>query len=225
MLNDADLYDADYFNTRYYDTDQARYEMYRQEIKRIVAKVPQGRILDVGCGTGGFLQAFDDRWERYGVEPSPYAANIARAKGVNVTLTMPTFESWNEYFDVIVFRGTIQHINTPLQDIQRAYEMLKAGGVIVFLATPNTGGIIYRLFQDLPPLDAPRNWCLFSDKTLCNILTRLGFVRQEVIYPYLDTPYARPFRDLWRFFLRFFGVKKPFAFWGNMMEVYTWKPG
>jgi hypothetical protein len=83
--------------------------------------------------------------------------------------------------------------------------------------------VVYRLFQDLPALDPPRNFVVFSDRVLGQCLLNLGFRDPTFVYPYLGTPYARPLSDHARFVLRLFGVKTRFAFWRNMMECYAQK--
>jgi SAM-dependent methyltransferase len=41
-------------------------------------------ILDIGCGNGYFLDQFDKRIKRVGIELNPYAADIARRKGLQI---------------------------------------------------------------------------------------------------------------------------------------------
>jgi hypothetical protein len=96
---------------------------------------------------------------------------------------------------------------------------------MIFLATPNIGGLYYRLFQELPALDPHRNFMLVSDRILKQLLENLGMDVLAFEYPYRDTPYSRPVRDCLSFALRCLGVRKKFAFWGNMMECYARKPG
>ena len=96
---------------------------------------------------------------------------------------------------------------------------------MVFLATPNIGGICYRLFQDLPALDPTRNFMLVSDRILSQLLRNLGMDVVALEFPYRGTPYGKPLRDLLSFALRCLGVRRKFAFWGNMMECYARKPG
>ena len=91
------------------------------------------------------------------------------------------------------------------------------------LATPNAGGIVYRMFQDLPALDPPRNFVVFSDKILRQCLMNIGFHRVSFVYPYASTPYASVIKDHLLFMLHLVGGKQKFAFWRNTMECYAVK--
>jgi SAM-dependent methyltransferase len=200
--------------------------MQDQERARLRRHKIGGRILDIGCGDGDFLAGLDDRWEKWGVDISPQAVKLATDKGIRME---PYSERWpegfaEEAFDVIVFRGTLQHIDLPFYVLRECARMLNPGGVLAFLATPNAGSICYKLFGSLPALDPPRNWWVFSERELLNVLGRLGLKVEEVVYPYWGTPYARPLRDLLDFLLRLIGFRRGFAFPGNMMEVFARKP-
>ena len=69
-------------------------------------------------------------------------------------------------YDLIIFRGTIQYISDPFQKISDAFESLKSGGKIVFLATPNTRSIYFYLFKTLPFLEDKYMYWLPSDANL-----------------------------------------------------------
>jgi len=126
-------------------------------------------------------------------------------------------------FDLVVFRGSIQHIDEPFHMLRQGAAVLKPGGWMVFLATPNADSLVYKLWGDLPALDPPRNFWIPSARTLGNALQNFGLNVQSTEYPYWGGPYAHPARDLWRFCARLVGIKKPFAFPRNMMEVYARK--
>ena len=222
MIDDSALYDADYFGERDYGIDPRREKAYALERKQIWlhAKKP-GDILDIGCGTGDFIAALDDRWNKYGYEPSEYAAGIATKKGVKMFRALRTIES--ESMDVVVFRGTLQHINDPVTGLAQAARILRRGGSLVILATPDADSLVYRIWHNLPALDWPRNWIVFGSYELRNIIQRLNFDGIEIKHPYWSTPYASPLSDLLKFFISLFLGWRKFAFPGNMFELYAVK--
>jgi SAM-dependent methyltransferase len=218
--DDANLYEREYFD-QYYLLDRQREKMYLQEHKRIVARCQFGRVLDIGCGIGGFLQTFDDRWEKYGFEPSDFAAEKARGHGITMLRSVQSADF--AFFDVVIFRGTLQHINFPMRALVQAARVLKPGGLLVILATPDSDSLVYKLFGQLPALDPSRNWVLFGSRFLSNILSRLEFEKIEVLHPYWGTPYANPIMDFFKFLLSMVAGWRKFAFPGNMMEIYAVK--
>ena len=221
-----ELYPPAYFLGHGYGIDTKRDAMYQQERRRIYSYKREGRILDVGCGVGAFLECFDDRWEKWGIEPARFAQEAARPRGVRIIEPEDLLTSG--YFDVIIFRGTIQHIPRPFKYLEDARWWLKDDGVLVLLATPNTNSPYFWKRKTLPALDPPRNWLLPSDVMLLNALSNLGFRVDQVVYPYWRTPYARPIQDHLRFALTWLtnghaGGK--FPFWRSMMEIYAFKVG
>ena len=222
MSIDADLYDAKYFIQRDYGLDAKRQIMYRQEVARVWAHTKAaGSVLDVGCGIGEFITQFDDRWARYGYDPSEFAASKAAAKGVIMFRNLNSIDA--ESMDVVIFRGTLQHIDTPIEDLVQATRILRKGGWLVILATPDADSLVYKIWGNLPALDAPRNWIVFGTRVLKNIVQRLSYTDIEIIRPYLGSPYADPIRDFAKFTISLFLGWRKFAFWGNMFELYCRK--
>jgi SAM-dependent methyltransferase len=201
--------------------EEARQAMREQEWDRIRRRtgLTAGTVVDVGCGLGELLDLLpDDSWKKFGVEVAETARATCRKKGISFEL--PPGESW---CDLVVLRGSLQHLDRPVASLDSAHQWLRPGGWLVLLATPNAGGVVYRLFQDLPALDPPRNFVVFSDRELGQCLVNIGFRDPTFVYPYLGTPYARPLSDHARFALRLLGVKTRYAFWRNMMECYAQK--
>jgi len=216
------LYEAEYFEDK--ELARKRSKMYLQEFTRLKKYLDinkGGNVLDVGCGTGDFLSLFATGWKKYGIEISDFAREIAQKKGI-----ITDFELKDNFFDLIIFRGTIQHIPDPISKIGECYYWLKEGGFLVFLATPNTNSIYYKLFNTLPMLAERYNFLLPSDIMLRQILTNFGFKVKAFEYPYRNTPYARPTRDIFSFFLKLF-IRKDikFPFYRNMLECYAQKGG
>lgn len=217
-------YDARYFSA--YTDDPQRTIMYRVERGRIERFKPAGRILDVGCGLGSFLAEFSpERWQRYGVDVSDFAIERSRARGIHVNDVSNAYDYPDESFDVIVFRGSLQLIPTPFTVIETCVRLLAPDGYMVFLSTPNSNSPYYRRFKTLPFLTPEANFLIPSDVMMRHALQNFGLEVVEIRYPYLETPYARPLRDLVRYLLGGLGIKTKFAFWRSTMEIYARKPG
>ncbi len=125
-----------------------RYGLYKR--RRFVERyATKGRILDVGCATGSFLIEMGRAgWETYGIEPNDYAVQHAR-RYLKDHLHQGTLQDvpWpHHYFDAITLWDVFEHLQTPWQDLQRAYALLRPGGVL-FLRIPNLEGIEAHLFK------------------------------------------------------------------------------
>ncbi len=188
----------------------------RDFIKKFVSL--NTKVCDIGCSTGEFLKFINWTGKKYGMEVNKRA--IALAKKNNIKFNHNVLNKKN-YFNVIIFRGTVQHVDQPFFYLQKSYEALKKGGYLFILATPNISSVYYRLFQTLPALDENRNFYLPSFSNLKKISEIYGFKFIEVNYPYLKSGYENIFFDYLIFTLKIFGLfkKKNISFPGNMMNL------
>jgi SAM-dependent methyltransferase len=218
------LYGANFFDTRL-SNDPKRLAQFRAEGKWIRRYTQSGRAIDVGCSTGEFFKAINWQGERYGMEISQYAKDIAIENGVRFDRDI---FSEADFFDLVIFRGTIQHLEEPFLFIRQAHKALRPGGYVVFLATPNTNSPFYRLKKTLPFIDVARNFYIPDDVTLAAALTNFGFDVLETRHPYLGTPYARPLSDHVNFLKNVVTPRSrviPHAFWRSSLEMIAQKRG
>jgi len=192
---------------------------YKQEFRCVMERAEGHNVLDYGCGDGAFLDLFNG-WNRYGVEVSDYCIGQCTAKGIQM---VNTHDLESGSMDLVIFRGVLQHIDNPFTALREAARLLRRGGLLAILAQPDADSLCYKLFGELPALDPPRNWWIPGHRELCNILGKLGFGKIETLRPYWGGPYASRRRDFSRFILRLFGIRKRFAFPGNMIELYAQK--
>jgi SAM-dependent methyltransferase len=215
-LKYKELYDDKYFENRN-STDLNRLKSFEQEKEFIYQYIKEGTICDIGCSTGEFLNHIKWNGQMYGMEINEDAIKIAKNSGISFDKNILTE---NNFFDVVVFRGTIQHVPNPFFYIEKAYDSLKDGGYIVFLATPNMNSLYYKFFNTLPMLDDPRNFYIPSDKTLSNALKNFRFEIIEIDKPYLKSPYSNVVNDHLKFFKKLlFRTDDKFAFWGNSINI------
>jgi len=146
----------------------------RRYVERFVAK---GRLLDVGCATGGFLDEMRrNGWDVNGVEPNESAAAIARGCGHHIVAsTLANAGLPPETRDVITMWHVLEHVRDPIVELREAGRVLRKDGHLV-LCVPNTRSFDARLFRHYwAGFDVPRHSYAFSREGLGLLLQKAGF--------------------------------------------------
>ncbi|RMH56013.1 MAG: class I SAM-dependent methyltransferase [Candidatus Hydrogenedentota bacterium] len=168
----------------------ARKRVYRRERETIRRYAGPGRILDVGCGVGTFLETFGEEWEKYGTDVSEFAVAEARTRGIEAVVgEFETIDFPQCFFDVIVFRASLHHAYSPSRCLRKANLFLKPGGVVALLMTNNLSGLGGRLFKaHVRSYEQGHNF-LFSASILRRYLEKFGFECVDASLPYFGTGY------------------------------------
>lgn len=144
-----------------------------------------GRLLDVGCGNGIFLELFlgQSGWDVMGIDPSPNVVARCTEKGIRtVQAPIETFSD-PDGFDVITLWEVIEHVFDPLAVLRRCRDLVCHGGVLV-LTTPNIGGFDYLVLgSDSTNVLAPVHLNYFDPRSLTRMLETAGFTRVEITTP------------------------------------------
>jgi SAM-dependent methyltransferase len=100
-----------------------------------------GRVLDVGCAAGAFLEvAAAAGWEATGVELGAPLVRAARRRGLDVREGPLTAAGLaGERFDLITFWDVLEHLPDPREELRLARELLAPGGVVA-ASFPNVEG-------------------------------------------------------------------------------------
>jgi SAM-dependent methyltransferase len=138
---------------------------------------PPGRLLDVGCATGSFLEeARDLGWQVEGVDLSRWAIDRARARGIEPVHegTVYTLPGPAERFDVVTMLDYIEHDDAPDRLIEQVRSLLKRGGCL-YITSPDIGGLTARMLGARWWGINPLHLYYFSHDCLGRLLRRHGF--------------------------------------------------
>lgn len=193
LLGKACPFSAQYHDEKTWHTPRT-ISTYQSALRQIeLYRRPQGKLLDIGCGNGIFLQLAAARgWQAFGIEPnSTNAEMLRREHGIHIyqadfsEATVP-----EEEFDVVALWDLIEHVPNPCEMVKQCAKLLKPRGILV-IATPNHLSLLdllaewaYRLsfgkfIYALEKLYTVDHTLYFTQATLQHLLKQEGFTIQR----------------------------------------------
>lgn len=181
------LYEQEYFFSS--ESARAGYDDYLED-KSIILKTfnkrlqiiemryPQkGKLLDLGCATGFFLEAAASRgWQVYGLDISQSATALVgksfRPRVLNTVLEKTNFP--DNYFDLITGWDFLEHVPDPQLVLGICRRILKPEGLLV-LTTPDLSSLVARLAGDQWMGYKIDHLFYFSRRGLGTMLENCGF--------------------------------------------------
>lgn len=165
----------------------------KTEIDAVAKHIPDGgRVLDVGCQTGIFLEALPDKYEKFGVERSEWAAEHCK-KIIDGKIYVGKIEDADfekEYFDAINISYVVEHLQYPAKTLKHILSWLKKDGILI-ISVPNFGCLCSAVFREFYRLADPRQHIyLPTPSGLKNLMDSLGTQTVDIEYPYWSTPYC-----------------------------------
>lgn len=126
----------------------SRRAIFEAAMDRIESAGQRGRLLDVGCSTGGLLEVARERgWQAEGVEISLPAAAKAMKSGFKVfTQELTSLSLPERHYEAVAFVNSLDHTRAPFSTLVGARRLLREKGVL-YIRMPN-----YRFHALLWPL-------------------------------------------------------------------------
>jgi SAM-dependent methyltransferase len=151
----------------------------RRELRTMfIGKAQPGRLLEVGCGSGRFLNRMRKAgWTVEGIEFDPVAAaRIKRRFGIPVAVgSLPELGYPEGKYDVVAMSQVLEHVPDPVALLKECRRVLRPGGRLV-LSTPNALSVAHRLYgKHWRGLEPPRHQHIFSPAALERCARDCGF--------------------------------------------------
>lgn len=184
---------ADFFGGEYWRwdgesaLDRLEVPVYRSALLSAKAVLGgTGRLLDVGCGLGGFLaQALAVGFDGEGSDISDYSRTVIRQRlGLTIhlgeleTLGLPTGR-----YDVVSSWDTLEHVIDPRAMLREMRRLVRPGGVLLLrtinedTALTATANLLYRvgIRAAAERMHEPYHLYYFTRSTLSRLLSECGF--------------------------------------------------
>jgi SAM-dependent methyltransferase len=156
--------------------DDAFYDLPAPLKARWVRKYVRGDdLLEIGCGTGAFLDAARAAGFRVeGIEAEASRATVA-ARRVNAIVRPVFFEhaDADRRFDVVYHCDMLAHFNEPAKALRLMTRFLRPGGVLAF-EVGFVGGLPRVWYSWIRDIGYPQHRWLYSERSLRRLLDTAG---------------------------------------------------
>ena len=150
LYSDEEYYVSEVSGQGYDEYLEVRHNWVKTFTRRLnqIAKYQKpGRVLDIGCGPGFFLEAAQAKgYDVFGLDPSDYIVKVAGEKfggrirkGVIESADYPA-----DHFDLVVAFDTFEHVYHPLEWLSATRRVLKTGGLLA-ITTPDPTSLLAKL--------------------------------------------------------------------------------
>ncbi len=177
---------TDMASGNFYDTEGAAYYLspaklasdyadvrFERELSLLRTFCPRGNVLDVGCGSGGFVFQLKKRWpadyEILGTDISGGPLDYAESRGVPVLRGNFLEQDFSaRKFDAVTLWAVAEHLAEPKKFLIQIHAALKPGGVCLVLV-PNLHSLAMRLLGAKYRYVYAQHLNYFSGQTLAHL--------------------------------------------------------
>lgn len=179
-------YGPDYYAAWISRQKSRRARMWAARLKILEGLAGRGRLLDIGCGEGAFLEQARRRgWEVAGTEISAWAAAHAAATlGQDIFCGELREAAYPEaHFDAVTLWHVLEHVTAPRSLLEEVRRVLKPRGVLI-VAVPNRNDRVMQAAYRLVKRSRPKLFSLrdrephllhFSTTSLTRLVAIAGF--------------------------------------------------
>lgn len=158
-----------------------------QYVARRLGHCKSGTVADVGAGFALFLEELRNLWPEtslVAIEPSPEMAAIGRAKGFVVEEhTIESLAGHAGRFQLVTAFELLEHLHEPRLFLKKAFDLLCPGGYLLATTLSGRGFDVQILWERSNSVSPPHHLNFFAPESLAQLVTRTGFVVEEICTP------------------------------------------
>jgi 2-polyprenyl-3-methyl-5-hydroxy-6-metoxy-1,4-benzoquinol methylase len=180
------------FINNLYHTVRKRTLLQKRKLIETNTKKKPGNILDVGAGTGAFLNTMKNaHWNCTGIEPDKTAREKAlKLYNLNLKEAKELFLLPAESFDAITLWHVLEHVHELHEYVEKLKDLLKTNGKL-FIAVPNYTSADAKIYGKFwAAYDVPRHLYHFSPKAIETLLNAHGLQLETMKPMWYDSVYV-----------------------------------
>ena len=148
MASDIDKI-RQYYNDVYYAGAgyNSKTSAHHRKLATRIGILPHHHVLDVACGTGGWLKVAENRGANVaGIDLSEVAVDICRTAipGADLHVGVAEHLPWDDaQFDIVTCLGSLEHFVDPISALKEMKRVAKQNATFIILV-PNSGFLTRR---------------------------------------------------------------------------------
>jgi 2-polyprenyl-3-methyl-5-hydroxy-6-metoxy-1,4-benzoquinol methylase len=149
-----------------------------------VPDLPAGNLLEIGCGSGGYLLWMAHHsWNVAGIEMSQPAGEKARSLGFPVHIgPLQTTAAPEALHDLTIGWMVLEHLHDPIKSLRKLAGWTRPGGWLA-ISVPNAASREASFFGDSWfALELPRHLYHFTPKTIVAVLAAGGWKSRKIYH-------------------------------------------
>ncbi|MBT8395111.1 MAG: class I SAM-dependent methyltransferase [Flavobacteriaceae bacterium] len=154
-----------------------RYISLKRKMKLLNSfQLEEKNLLDVGCGTGDFLQITQqNNWTVSGIELNEAARQIANSKTNNSVYNIEQLLEFPKHsFDVITLWHVLEHLPNLEEHVSILKSLLKENGTLI-IAVPNYKSFDAKYYKNFwAAFDAPRHLWHFNQESISKLFSKVN---------------------------------------------------
>lgn len=142
MINNDEKNQGNEYLSKIYSLERRPLSEYPNQLAKHLSetfiKKKQGKLLDIGCGRGDMLRAFEkNNFSVFGIDLSKEAKEMCKPIDVqNINLEDENFTYKEKNFDVIFSKSLIEHLDNPINFMNSCKKLLAEDGCLIIM-TPS----------------------------------------------------------------------------------------
>jgi ubiquinone/menaquinone biosynthesis C-methylase UbiE len=164
----------------------------KQKVKLLSNYTKGNSLLDIGAGTGHFLNLAQSKgFQIQGLEPDVDARSFATQ---NFDLTLEPLDTLvnisSESKDIVTMWHVLEHVYHLKRDLSEVVRDLKTGGYL-FIAVPNMDSWDAKFYKSYwAAYDVPRHLYHFQENTIKKLIETFGLVHRDTLPMKFDSYYV-----------------------------------